>query len=350
MSAPADVLVLSLGTTNGLRIADAQLAWLLEQAGVSVAVVGTRIGATNHLRRGYPVNDIVEALAARRALAAGVKGYAPRAAVLSTTTAALLAGPLEIPFAVWLDSPARLNRPGPANAMLHVLERRALARATLVMPHSKPGAAALPAGAARSIVVPPPIAAAPLRGGPRRPLAVAYVPDPPSKGLDLLCAAWEQAALPETRMAVAGIDHARADPYLERHSISLPAGVELVGMLSREEFRKLLGDAHVFVSAARWEDFGQAPLEALDRGALLVCAPAGGPFPALEMARALSPPLVPTDRSPGALARAIKAAFATSEDDRGKYAKAARQRLEPYRPETCVERLRAEVLPALLGA
>ena len=34
-----------------------------------------------------------------------------------------------------------------------------------------------------------------------------------------------------------------------------------------------------FVSAAEWEDFGIAPLEALDRGAVLVCAPAGGPFP-----------------------------------------------------------------------
>src|SRR5207249_4768260 len=101
---------------------DAQLVAMLRCAGASVEAVATRIGLTNALRRGYPVNDVVEAVAARRALSAGMRRYQPRALLLSTTTAAMLVGRPAVPFAVWLDSPARLNRPGPLNAPLHRLE------------------------------------------------------------------------------------------------------------------------------------------------------------------------------------------------------------------------------------
>ena len=59
----------------------------------------------------------------------------------------------------------------------------------------------------------------------------------------------------------------------------------------------------VFVSAAAWEDFGIAPLEALDRGAVLVGAPGGGPFPALALARSLAPEFVAADRDAASLAR-----------------------------------------------
>ncbi len=133
---PVDVLLVSLGTTRGLRLSDAQLVGDAAEAGASVEAVATRIGWTNALRRGYPVNDVVEAVAARRALDAGMRGHRPRALVISSTTAALLVGRPAMPFAVWLDSPARLNRPGALNAPLHWLERRQLARARVLMPHS----------------------------------------------------------------------------------------------------------------------------------------------------------------------------------------------------------------------
>ena len=120
-------------------------------------------------------------------------------------------------------------------------------------------------------------------------------------------------------------------------------------MLPQPSFRDLLARARVFVSAAEWEDFGIAPLEALDRGAALVCAPAGGPFPALALARALAPEFVAADRSPQALARALEAAFAASDDHLAVYRTAARAQLGPYRPEASVTRIAAEVLPALLG-
>jgi glycosyl transferase family 1 len=352
-----DLLLVSLGTTRGLRLADAQLVTMLRQAGASVEAIATRIGLTNALRRAYPVNDVVEAVAARRALAAGMRLHSPRALVVSTTTAALLIGDPGVPFAVWLDSPARLNRPGVLNAPLHLLERRQLARARVLMPHSPGAVAALPAGAARSVMIPPPVPAPPPLSDSdsdshshlRERLAIGYTPDPKAKGLALLCLAWEQAALPGVRLLIAGIPPERARAFLDRRGVALPASAELVGMLPQPEFRDLLSRAHAFVSAVQWEDFGTAPLEALDRGAVLVGAPAGGPFPALALARSLAPEFVARERSAASLARALQAAFAAPEERLAAYRAAARAELEPYRPEASVARLRAEVLPLLLG-
>src|SRR6185437_14717225 len=123
----------------------------------------------------------------------------------------------------------------------------------------------------------------------------------------------------------------RARAFLARRGAAVPEGAELVGMLPQPEFRDLLARAHLFVSAAEWEDFGIAPLEALDRGAALVCAPAGGPFAALAVARSLAPEFVADDRTPSSLARALQAAFAAPDDRLAAYRSAARAELEPYR-------------------
>ena len=347
-----DLLLVSLGTTRGLRLADAQLVDMLREAGASVAAVGTRIGMTNALRRAYPVNDAVEAVAARRALATGLRRERPRAVVFSTTTAALLAGRVEVPFAVWLDSPARLNRPGLASLPLHALERRQLTRARVLLPHTPGAVEALPVGSAPTVLIPPPIPAAPVVSSDeagREALAVGYTPDPKAKGLALLCAAWEQAGVPGARLLIAGIEHERAIEFLARRGAGLPAGAELAGMLPQASFRDLLARARVFISAAAWEDFGIAPLEALDRGAVLVGAPGGGPFPGLAIARSLAPSFVAEDRDPGSLARALESAFAADDATLAAYRVGARRALEPYRPEASIRRLREEVLPALLG-
>jgi hypothetical protein len=345
-----DVLVLSLGTTEGWRHADRAMVRMLEQAGASVAIAAVRIGAAGRLRRGYPVNDFVEGMASRRALATAIARYRPRAVVFGSTTAALLAVvPETVPFAVWLDSPARLNRPGALNFPIHLLERRQLARARLLLAHSPGTVTALPAGAAPSVLVPPPVPAAPVPSDARERFAVGYTPDPKAKGLAPLCRAWERACLPGVRLLIAGIPPERARAFLSRRGAFLPPAVELVGMLPQPEFRDLLARAHVFVSAAEWEDFGIAPLEALDRGAALVCAPAGGPFPALELARVLAPEFVAADRSSASLAGALRAAFGAPPERLAAYRVAARAELAPYRPEASVARIAAEVLPALLG-
>ena len=344
-----DLLLVSLGTTRGLRLADAELVNMLREAGASVAAVSTQIGLTNALRRGYPVNDLVEAVAARRALAEALRSWHPRALVFSTTTASLLAGRPPIPYAVWLDSPARLNRPGVLNLPLHLLERRQLSRARVLLAWSPGTVAALPPRTAPAVVVPPPIPQAPALRDDREPFAVAYTPDPKAKGLLLLCAAWEQATAPGTRLLIAGIPPEQAHAFLARRGTAMPPNAELVGMLPQSSFRDLLARARLFISAAAWEDFGIAPLEALDRGAALVCAPAGGPFPALALARSLAGEFVAADRAPVSLARAIRAAFAAAPDRLAAYRVAAREALAPYRPEASVARIAAEVLPALLG-
>ena len=138
-----DVLVVSLGTTRGLRLADAQLVDMLR--------AGRRLGGGG----GDP--DRADQCAAagvsgqRRGRgdrgAAGVvdgaRRHRPRAVVFSTTTAALLAGDSGVPFAVWLDSPARLNRPArqPAAARARAPATRARPGADATQPGRGDGAA-----------------------------------------------------------------------------------------------------------------------------------------------------------------------------------------------------------------
>lgn len=82
--------------------------------------------------------------------------------------------------------------------------------------------------------------------------------------------------------------------------------------------------------------------------AAFVSAPAGGPFPALAIARELLPAFVAADRTPRSLATALEAALRAGESELSSYRRAARQRLAPYREAAQVQRLRDEVLPRLL--
>ena len=345
----SDVLVVSLGTTPGLRVADSLLISMLREAGAGAEAISVKLGATNALRRGYPVNDLVEAVAARRALARALATRArPRAVLFSTTTAAMLAASDGLPYAVRLDSPAALNRPGARNAPVRRLERRSLARARLLIPLGAAGAAALPAGSARAEVVPVPIEpSGDITGARDLDLAVGYAADK-AKGLDVLCAAWAQVGGPPRRLEIFGIEREAARAFLGRRGVSEPPGVTFRGIVSAGQFRAALRAARCFISAARWEDFGQAPLEALRDGALLVTTPAGGPYEALAIARELDRELVATDRQAPALATAIAAAYARDDAARASYQASAADRLEPYRREAAVAALRARVLPALL--
>jgi hypothetical protein len=347
----SDLLVVSLGTTHGLRVADTLLVEMLREAGASTDPIQVRIGVADRLRRGYPVNDLVEALAARRALTQALQDRPPTRAVLfSTTTAALLAGGGGPPYAVRLDSPAALNRPGPLNAPVRALERRSLAGARLVIALGRSGAAAIPAGSARAEIVPVPIDPSGDAGQPRDPdLAVAYVPDPKTKGLARLCTAWAQVAGGRRRLEVFGIDRALASTFLARQGLPQPPGVTFRGYVSNAAFRAALRGARCFVSAARWEDYGQAPLEALRDGALLVTAPTDGPYEALPLARELDAGLVAPDMRSASLGAAIGAAFQRTVAACATYREHAAALLEPYRRERAVEALRAGVLPVLLN-
>ena len=345
-----DLLQLSLGTTRGLRIADGWFAELAGHAGITVETVGVRVGATSRLRRAYPVTDLVEALAARRAIASALRRLEPRAVVFSTTTASLLADDLRLPYAVRLDSPARLNRPGLQNILLHALERRKLANAVLVLPSSGMAAASLPPEAAPVVVVPPPVFvhSGDQATGSRERVAVAYTPDPKAKGLDLLCHAWTLAAVPDARLEVFGLDRIRALRHLRRTGVPEPPNVRWAGSVAPRDFHAELARCRTLVTSARWEDFGMTQLEALALGAVLVCTATEGPFEAGAIARELNPRLVAPDQSPEALASCLEEAFKLDSDAADTYRRGASSRLDRYRPDTIAQTIAEQVLPALL--
>jgi glycosyltransferase involved in cell wall biosynthesis len=345
-----DLLQISLGTTHGLRVSDAWFARLTEQAGVSVETVAVRIGLTDTLRRAYPINDLVEAAAARRATTSALRRLRSRAVVFSTTTTALMAPDLGRPYAVRLDAPAALNRAGSRNAVLHALERRSLAAARVVLPTSATAERALPAGSAPTVVVPPPVIVPDLRSTQgREPLAVAYTPDPKAKGLDILCRAWRLADVPpDGHLEVFGIEPERALRHLRRTGVPEPPHVHWRGLTSADDFHEALARCLAFVTSARWEDFGITQLEALALGALLVCAATEGPFEAGAIARELKPELVAADVSPEALSGSISRAFALGHREVETYRASASARLEEYRPAAVARTIAEKVIPVLL--
>jgi glycosyltransferase involved in cell wall biosynthesis len=347
----SDLLLVSLGTTLGWRVADQRFLEQVKGAGASADAVAVRVGWTGRLRRAYPVNDLVEMTAARRALNAALRVRRPRAVVFSSSTAAMLAPALEVPYAVRLDCPALLNRPGRRNAVLHALERRALRRARLTLPWSETGRAALPPGAAPAVLVPPTVEPSGPGADERGPLAVAYVPDPKAKGLDVVVAGWAAAGLAGdgARLRVYGLDPTWGRAHLERSGVPEPPGIEWPGMVPASNFRAALRHARALVAGARWEDFGQAPLEALADGALLATVPSGGAFEALRLARQLDPSLVAPSLEPVALGRAIRAAFELPDASVRDYRSRAAEMLRPFRAEAVQDTLAREVLPRLLG-
>ena len=130
-----DVLLVSPGTTEGWRRADSELADVLRELGVSVSVVGSEMRFARHFRRTMQLTDLAEAAAMRRALSRALRRTSPRAILFSTTQATMLQPGRRLRgAAVRFDALAAVNRPGRANALQHRLERRALARAAMLLP------------------------------------------------------------------------------------------------------------------------------------------------------------------------------------------------------------------------
>lgn len=335
-----DIALVSLGTTPGLRRADAALAEQVRGLGHGCELVPVTVGPlAARLRRQVTLTDLVEALAARRAgrsLDAG-------AVIFSTVTAALLQRPPAIPHAVRYDSPAALNRPGAAGAWQRSRERRVMDRASLLLPWGPLAAAATPVQR-ETVVLPVPVEE--IRPGPARDVDVlAYAGYPHKRGLDLLCQAWIEAAHPGERLFIGGVERARALDWLARRGAPVPPGVEWIGPLPREQWLHRLSRTRVFVNASRQEDHGLAQLEALSAGCALVTVPSPGAYEALPLARRLAPELVAADSTPAELARSLRAGLDLRHRD--EYAAGARELLEPFRADAVQRVLAERVLPAL---
>ena len=330
MSGPR-ILLVSLGTTAGLRASDEELAAMLRSAGAEVELV--RAKETRQVRT-LALTDLAQARAAaaatREALAAGP---APDAIVYSTVTAALLA---PAPGAIRLDTTAAENRPGRHGLWQRPLEARRLAGAPLLIPTDEHSLDPYPELRLRSLVVPIPVepSGPPTPPDQRDIAAITYAADPEKKGLDRVLAAWAQARREGERLLVCGIEPARLG--------ELPEGVEAPGLLDRDEYRALLRRSRLFVTAPRQEDHGIAQLEALADGCLLVTTQAPGPYPALAIAQRLDPRLVGED-----LAGAIRTAL---DDPPADYAARATVELAPHRREAVQRVVSGELLARLVGA
>jgi hypothetical protein len=341
----ADVLLVSLGSTEGLRRADDELQDSLRRAGARVAVA-----------RPYPpeplptlvLTDLLWARAAREAATKILEQQrrAPaRAIIYSSTTAALL---WRRPGAIRFDATAAGNRRGRHGLWQRPLERRRLRQAPLLLPWSEGGLREAPAVATRgerALVLPVPVEPSGPLDAERDIAAVTYAANPSKKGLDRVLAAWRRllaersdadGPLPELAIAGASDDQLRHAGLVADDE----PGVRVVGSLLPADFRALLRRARVFVCAPRREDYGIVQLEALADGCQLVTTRAPGPYAALAIARQLDPRLVGDD-----LLGALRAALLSPQAD---YSERAREALAPFTREA-VDRLVAEqLLPRLL--
>jgi hypothetical protein len=333
-----DVLIVSLGSTGGLRAADEQLRGSLRRAGAGVELICPPAPAEV---RTLMLTDLRWARAARAAALDRLRQTEARAVIYSGTTAALL---WPRPGAIRFDAPAAGNRPGRHGLWQRPLERRRLAQAPLLLPWSEGGLEELPASlragasADRALVLPVPVAPSGPPADERDIAAITYAANPLKKGLDRVLDAWLRVCRPGEQLVVAGAE----ERDLARTGLVLPAeSVRVTGPLASGDYRALLRRARVFVTAPRREDYGLAQLEALADGCRLVSTPAPGPYVALSLARTLDPRLVSRD-----LALALRAGLDEPLPD---YPARARLALEPLRPDV-VDRVVAErLLPRLLA-
>ncbi len=327
MSSGVDILIVGLDTTAGWRSAADDLSASLTRAGAVVRRVSA--GPAPRVRT-FALTDVTQALLARRAAEHGIAEHSPEAIIYFSVTAALL---WPAPGAISLDSIAAENRPGRHGIVQRPLERRRLREAPLLLPWSRRALEPLRGEHAPAVVVSPVVdpPATPAAATAREVDVVAYAGDPDKRRLSHILDAWQRARRDGETLVVAGLEQAGPAP-----------GVRCAGRLSRAEFRALLRRAKVLVSAPRREDFGIAALEALAEGCMLVTTPAPGPYPALDLARALDPRLVADEIAP-ALRTALDRPAAG-------YAERALELLAPFGSAAVDATVATEVLPRLLPA
>jgi hypothetical protein len=324
-----DILLVSLGSTGGLRAADEELRGALERAGARVVLAAA---LPPRDVRTMALTDLVWARAARAAAQRALAEERPRAVLYSTTTAALL---WPVPGAIRYDAPSAANRPGRHGIWQRPLERRRLRQASLLVPLVDGSLAETPSPHAPAVVVPIPVEPSGAPGASERDIAaITYGANPHKKGLDRVLAAWSAARRDGEELVVAGTVRVPAAP-----------GVRNAGRLAPAEYRALLRRARVFVAAPRREDYGIAQLEALADGCALVTTAASGPYAALPLARALDPRLV-ADPGAASLAAAIRAAL---DEPAPGYPARALEAIAPFRRAAVDRTVAEQLLPRLLG-
>ena len=357
-SGAVDVMYVVSGTTQGHQRADRALMSALGKVGVNAVMV------TGDFSLPWPIKrqvwrsmltiDLFQAMVLRGAARRGVQRHRPRAILYATSHAAMLQprrshGRVGIRF----DTPARVSRKGRLFAVEHWLERRQFDRARVLAPVGltiDPSFLdVLPEGGT-VVPLPIPVESAPNESTPERePIVVAYAGNPHKKGLDRVVSAWAKVSPTGRRLLITGVDHAEGAWYLREQGIVEPSGVEWRGKLSPAEHRALTSRAEIFLAASRYEDYGIAQLEALVDGSVLVTTPSPGPFVALPIARELDSRVVADSESAEDLARALRSALDMTDAEREMYRQRANALVRTFSPACLEQRLRDDVLPALLS-
>ena len=349
---PIDVLVVSLGSTPGLRTVDDQFAALLRDCGLTVELV--RPESVGEVRT-LALTDLVQARACRRVAREALRRVEPRAIVYCSTTAALL---WPEPGAIRFDALAQRTRPGHHGVWQRPRELRRLSEATALIPQAASSLDGAPEAARdRAIVLPVAIEPhsrpssdldaavsallAPIGERGDKAVAVTYASDPVKKGLDRVVGAWHAVRRDGEVLLVAGHDE------LPREVASADGIVDL-GRLPREVFRGLVRAVGVLAIAPRREDYGLVQLEALAEGARVVTTAAPGSYAALPLLRVLWPEQVvdePDDLA--ALGNAIRFAVDARPDPIEPLR--ATHAVSPWSREAVLATMREQVVPVLTG-
>src|SRR5204862_3746149 len=119
-----------------------------------------------------------------------------------------------------------------------LIEKRALARAAVLMPLTQAAADAAPPGGGEVVRVPIPVDE--VEPAPERDIdAVAYAGYPRKRRPDLVCEAWARAKPPGGRLVIGGADRDKGLRWLDRCGVPEPAGVEWAGELPRAEWLRI---------------------------------------------------------------------------------------------------------------
>lgn len=350
---PLDVLIVSLGTTFGLRASDDQLADLLTEAGQRVELVRAR--PVREVRT-LALTDLVQARACAQAARDALRRFAPAQIIYASMTAALC---WPRPGAIRFDALAQRTRPGHHGCWQRPVERQRLRQAPLLLPYAEASLDGAPSqAAARAHVVPVAIESAthdrvvheavdalltPIGRTGGRVVAVTYAADAAKKGLDRILSAWRQTRAPHEVLLIAG---SRDGGQLADHRGD---GIIEVGRLPREVFRALVRAVGLYVTAPRREDYGLVQLEALAEGARVVTTAAPGPYAALPLVRELWPEqVVEHGDDIAALGRSIRFAIDARPDPIEQLR--ATRAVAPWSRAAVLARVERELVPALAAS
>ena len=289
-------------------------------------------------------SEYVEAFAMRQALLRHVSSRYDLIVVSSNTGALLLPRRWSGRTMVWSDTPIRLARTGRGAGLLARAERRTMARVGSIGVQPQHSVALyrelFPEVADRVRFLPVPVSAPVQTARTREHFGVTYAGNPDKKGLDLAVAAWDASETDE-RLVVTGIGTTEAREFLDARSIRIPSNVEFAGRIPSSEHRSLTQRAAVFVSSSRREEYGNAQLEALADGAILVSGPCTGTAEPRAIGKRIDMRFV-SDGGTRELGRCIALAIDLPDAERHAYQDAARKILSEYSPEQfarCVDAL-----------